>query len=434
MRIAVVGGGISGLGAAWLLSSAHSVDLFEEDSRIGGHACTVDVDIDDTPCPVDIGFMVYNDHTYPNLCALFDILGVEWRETDMSFSVHVDDAGLEWAATGSIGGIFAQPGNVLRPKFLGMMRDITRLSSDAERLVADPTIRDLTLGELLDREGYGEGLREWFLVPMASAIWSTPPGLMLEFPASSFLRFSYNHGLLQRGKDKRWRTVVGGCRTYVERVLEGISGNVYPAHAVRRITRDPGGVRVGLSGGWSDVYDRVVIAAHAPRALQLLTDASAEERELLSAFRYEANPAVLHTDQRFLPTIPRARASWNYWSATGALSEQRISVTYDLSRLQGHRTSSPILFTLNPAFEIDPAKIIDTYEFEHPTFTKAALDAQERLGTIQGVRDTYFAGAWTRYGFHEDGLWSAVQVAHALGVNAPWEDEQTPSAAEESDE
>lgn len=421
MRIAVVGSGISGMGAAWLLSREHDVDVFEAENRLGGHACTVDVDLDGRTWPVDIGFMVFNARTYPNLCGMFEHLGVAWRETDMAFGVHVEDTGLEWAGTDDISSVFAQPSNVLKPKFLKMIADITRLSRDAERLVEDPATRDLTLGELLDREGYGEGFRQWFLVPMASAIWSTPPGTMLDFPASSFLRFSFNHGLLQIGRQPKWRTVLGGSREYVKRLESEVSGSCLPGHAVRRVTREDGRVRIGLTGGWSDLYDAAVIAVHAPLGLQLLTDPTPAERDILSAFRYEFNPALLHTDMRFLPKAPKARASWNYWSASGDLSEQRISVTYDLSRLQGHDTSTPILFTLNPTFEPDHDKVIGEYYFEHPTFTPLGLAGQERIAEIQGVNGTYYTGAWQRYGFHEDGLWSAVRVARMLGVEPPWD-------------
>lgn len=421
MRIAVVGSGISGMGVAWLLSREHRVDVFEAEERLGGHACTVDVELDGRTYPADVGFMVFNDRTYPNLCGLFGHVGVEWRDSDMSFSAHIDDTGLEWAGTDDISTVFAQPSNALKPKFLGMLKDIARLNSDADRLLADPAVRDLTLGELLDREGYGEGFRKWFLVPMASAIWSTPPGRMLEFPARTYVRFAHNHGLLQLGAQPKWRTVLGGSRCYVDVLAAGVSGDVLPGHAVRRVTRQDGGVRVGLTGGWSGLYDAVVISAHAPAALQLVADPTPLERELLSAFRYESNPSVLHTDQRFLPKTPRARASWNYWSATGDLSEERVSVTYDLSRLQGHDTPEPLLFTLNPAFEPDEDKVLGRYRFEHPAFTREAADAQARIREIQGVRGTYFAGAWQRYGFHEDGLWSAVRVARMLGAEPPWE-------------
>ncbi len=435
MRIAVIGSGIAGMGSAWLLSHEHEVDVFEEDAQLGGHARTVDVKIEGVTYPVDIGFMVFNDRTYPNLLGLFSLLGVESRETEMSFSVHVDDTGLEWAGTNDVSSVFAQPANALKPKFLAMIRDIARLDHDAERLLADPSLDTMTLGDLLEREGYGEGFRSWYLVPMASAIWSTPPGGMLEFPAKSFIRFGHNHGLLQITGRPSWRTVIGGACAYVRKMEPGVNGRLLTGHAVRRVTREADGVRVALTGGWSDTYDAVVMATHAPDTLQLLTDPTPQERAILSAFRYERNPTVLHTDERFLPRTPRARASWNYWSATGKLDEDRISVTYDVSRLQGHASSVPICVTLNPAFEPDPAKVIGTYEFSHPTFTRESLAAQEALPQVQGVNRTYFAGAWTRYGFHEDGLLSAVRVAEALGVKVPWRthtDERTapePAAA-----
>jgi len=420
MRIAVVGSGIGGMGASWLLSRKHEVDVFEADGRCGGHACTYDATLGDHTYPVDVGFMVFNDHTYPNLIGLFGELGIESRETEMSFSIHVEDTGMEWAGTDDVRSVFAQPANALDPKFLGMIKDIVRIGHDAQRLLADESLIGCTLGQLLEREGYGEGFREWYLVPMASAIWSAPPGSMLEFPAHTFLRFSHNHGLLYITGRPKWRTVLGGSRTYVERI-EAVVSNVYRSHVVRRITREDGRVRVGLTGGWSDVYDAVVIATHAPDALQLLTDPTPAEREILSAFRYEYNPAVLHTDMRFLPKAPRARASWNYWAATGGLHEERVSVTYDLSRLQGHDSPTPILITLNPTFDPDPDSVLARFDFEHPAFTRESVEAQARLGEIQGGGSTYFTGAWQRYGFHEDGMLSAVKVARMLGVEAPWD-------------
>ena len=435
MRIAVIGSGIAGMASAWLLSQEHEVDVFEDDAQLGGHARTVDVEIEGVTYPVDIGFMVFNDRTYPNLVGLFSHLGIASRETEMSFSVHVDDTGMEWAGTDNVSSVFAQPANALNPAFLGMLKDIGRLDRDADRLLADPALDECTLGQLLDREKYGEGFRSWYLVPMASAIWSTPPGSMLEFPAKSFIRFCHNHGLLQVSGRPRWRTVLGGAREYVKRLEPGISGRIFPGHTVRRVTREAEGVHVGLTGGWSDRYDAVVMAAHAPDTLQLLTDPSPEERDILSTFRYEHNSAVLHTDERFLPKARRARASWNYWSASGSLHEERISVTYDVSRLQGHASPVPICVTLNAAFDPDPQKVIGTYAFAHPTFTRESLAAQERLPRIQGTNRTYFAGAWTRYGFHEDGLLSAVNVAESLGVEVPWRthtDERTapePAAA-----
>jgi predicted NAD/FAD-binding protein len=420
MRIAVIGSGIGGMGAAWLLSKEHDVDVFEADDRCGGHACTYDATVGESTYPVDVGFMVFNDRTYPNLVGLFGELGIESRETEMSFSIHVDDTGMEWAGTDDVRSVFAQPANALNPKFLGMLKDIGRIGHDAQRLLADESLAGCTLGQLLEREGYGEGFREWYLVPMASAIWSAPPGSMLEFPAHTFLRFSHNHGLLYVTGRPKWRTVLGGSREYVRRIEAKVAA-VFTGHVVRRVTREDGRVRVGLTGGWSDLYDAVVIAVHAPDALQLLTDPTPAERELLSAFRYEKNPAVLHTDMRFLPKTPKARAAWNYWSATGDLSEQRVSVTYDLSRLQGHDSPTPILITLNPTFEPDPATVIEHFEFEHPAFTRESVEAQARLSEIQGVRGTYFAGAWQRYGFHEDGMLSAVRVARMLGVEPGWD-------------
>lgn len=420
MRIAVIGSGVSGLGAAWLLSKRHSVDLYEADDRLGGHACTHDVEIDGVRYPADVGFMVFNDRTYPNLIGFFDELGVSWRESDMSFSVRVDSRGLEWAGSDNIATVFAQPRNALDPRFLRMVYDILRMSRDARRLLDDPGVDALTLEGLLDREGFGESFRRWYLIPVGAAIWSTPSGSMLAFPAKSFLRFCDNHGLLHLTRRHVWRTVVGGSREYVSRAAADISGAVHLGSRVGLVRRRPDGIELGLSDGSRPFYDQVVIATHASDSLRLLADPDDGERSVLSSFRYQPNPAVLHSDPALLPHLPAARASWNYRCASDDYSASAVAVTYDLTRLQGHAAPAPILLTLDPIEQPQQDVVSARFEFEHPVFTREAVAAQGRLASIQGSRRTWYAGAWQQYGFHEDGLLSAVNVAERLGVVAPW--------------
>lgn len=418
MRVAVIGSGISGMGAAWLLSPAHEVDLFEADDRLGGHAHTHDVLLGGTTVAADTGFMVYNERTYPNLIRFFERLGVEHKESDMSFSVQCPAEGVEWAGKG-LDSIFAQRMNVASPVFLRMLVDIVRFSGMAERLLADDSVDSLTLGELLGREGLGKGFTDWYLIPMGSAIWSTPPGQMLGFPAKSFLRFCDNHGLLHvRGKPQ-WRSVIGGSRTYVDSAARAISGEIRVSAPVERVERKSDGVVVVWPDG-ERRYDEVVIASHADQALSMLADPSDAERDILSAFGASPNDTVLHTDTSFLPSRERAHASWNYYSEAAEMSAGGLSLTYYLNRLQPLGVDDPLLVTLNPVREPDPGRVIGRIPYTHPVFSAGAIAAQGRLDDIQGTRRTWFTGAWQRYGFHEDGLLSAVRVAEAMGATLPW--------------
>jgi predicted NAD/FAD-binding protein len=419
VRIAVVGSGISALASAWLLSQSHRVDVFEEDDRLGGHTCTVDVHVDGVDMAVDTGFMVFNDRTYPNLIGLFDHLGVESQRSTMSFSVRCGEDGLEWSSRRLVG-VFAQPGNAFRAEMWALMYDAIRLSRDAEGLLADPALADLTLGELLIREGYSDSFTHLYLVPMVAAIWSAPPGEMLEFPAETFLRFADNHGLLHITGKPRWRTVVGGARRYAQKLAAGISGDVCAGLGVTRVSRRGDGVDVELVSGETRGFDAIVLGCHADQALALLADPSDAEQDILGAFSYQPNQAYLHLDGSFLPRAPLARASWNYHMDDCGDLGSTLSVTYDLTRLQGLQAKTPVLLSLNPLRLPDPERTIRVLEFSHPVFDYASISAQSRVQEIQGVRRTWFCGAWRRYGFHEDGLLSAVWVARDFGVQAPW--------------
>ncbi|MGE6916047.1 NAD(P)/FAD-dependent oxidoreductase [Achromobacter kerstersii] len=412
-RIAVVGGGVSGLSAAWLLSEKYSVTLFEAGPYVGGHTNTVDAEVDGIRHPVDTGFLVHNDLTYPNLVQLFRHLDVPVHASDMTFSVSLAQPDLEWAGT-SLGTVFAQRRNLMRPAFLGMLRDILRFNRHAARYLARCGPYAL-LGDLLDDEGYGQAMRDWYLLPMAGAIWSTPPSMVLQQPARTFLSFCLNHRLLQVAGRPQWKTVKGGARQYVKAMLPRIA-EVRVSSAVHTVKRLADGVEV-RSAGHVDRYDAVVLACHAPTSLAML-DASEEEREVLSRVRYQPNVAVLHTDTALLP---RRRAVWSAWNyLAGPTADAPMSVSYLLNHLQPLPFKQPVIVTLNPQQEPAASSVLGRYEYEHPILDTDTVVAQGQLAGIQGRARTWFCGAWTGYGFHEDGLASAIRVAADFGVSPPW--------------
>jgi len=412
-RIAVVGGGVSGLSAAWLLSEKYSVTLFEAGPYVGGHTNTVDAEVGGIRHPVDTGFLVHNDLTYPNLVQLFRHLDVPVHASDMTFSVSLAQPDLEWAGT-SLGTVFAQRRNLMRPAFLGMLRDILRFNRHAARYLARCGPYAL-LGDLLDDEGYGQAMRDWYLLPMAGAIWSTPPSMVLQQPARTFLSFCLNHRLLQVAGRPQWKTVKGGARQYVNAMLPRIA-EVRVSSAVHTVKRLADGVEV-RSAGHVDRYDAVVLACHAPTSLAML-DASEDERDVLSRVRYQPNVAVLHTDTALLP---RRRAVWSAWNyLAGPTADAPMSVSYLLNHLQPLPFKQPVIVTLNPQQEPAASSVLGRYEYEHPILDADTVVAQGQLAGIQGRARTWFCGAWTGYGFHEDGLASAIRVAADFGVSPPW--------------
>jgi len=419
MRIAVVGGGVSGLVAALRLSSRHAVTLFEADARLGGHANTVDVTLDGVTHPVDTGFLVWNRRTYPVLIDLFAELGVPVAESEMSFSVSVGPHRHEWCGS-SLRSLFAQPSNAASPAFWRMLADVLRFNRAATALATDPTRDparlDVPLGEYLERERYGASFRDRYLLPMAAAIWSCPMKTMLAFPVGSFVRFFHNHGLLQVTARPQWYTVRGGSREYVERIRRRL-GDVRTGCAVGSIERAADGVRIGSAAG-VERFDQVVLACHPDQALRALRDASPLESALLGAIRYQPNRAWLHHDARLMPRRRSAWAAWNYLS-DGDAAAPRVSVTYWLNRLQPLPFASPVLVSLNPLAAPDPARTIACIDYRHPVFDRAAIDAARRLDAIQGERGTWYAGAWTGYGFHEDGARSGLAVAQRMPVESP---------------
>lgn len=418
-HVAVIGSGAAGLAAAWgLLRGGASVTLFEQDARIGGHANTVTHDWGDGPRAVDTGFIVYNEHNYPNLTGLFATLGVETAATDMSFSASFNDGGFEYSGSG-IGGLLARRRNALSPSFWRMVRDIVRFYKEAPALISQAGNLDLTLGEFLDRNGFSKSFANQHLLPMAAAIWSSPCLDMGRYPAQTFVRFFSNHGLLSLGERPQWRTVKGGSQTYVSRLLAQARPQIRRGVGVAQVRRTGAGVIVTERDGTAHKFSAVVMACHAPQTRVLLADQTPHEDAILSSFRTEDNLAVLHTDQSLMPRRKRAWASWNYIEAPQA--QGRPSVSYWMNTLQPLGTDKPVFVTLNPGRPLAAEKVLDSFTYAHPVFDSTAIAAQSRVSGIQGDGGVYYAGAWMGYGFHEDGIESGLAAAEAItGVRRPW--------------
>ncbi len=427
--VAVIGGGIAGLASAWLLRERHQVQLIEGNAYVGGHTHTVDVPGDRGTVGVDTGFVVLNPRNYPNLCALFRHLDVATQASDMSFAVSAERGRLEYSGS-SLDGLFAQRRNLASPRFLGMLRDILRFNRAARALVLGGEDPGLSLGAFLDREGLGETFRRHYLLPMGAAIWSCPMGEMLAFPALSFCRFYHNHGLLDLRNRPQWRTVVGGSRSYVERMLEDLPDRAVTGDPAVSVRRRPDGVEVTLASGHRLRADQAVLACHADQALALMDNPTAREREVLGAFRYQGNRAVLHTDADLMPRSRRVWSSWNHITAPETGLGADVSVTYWMNRLQRLPCRNQYFVSLNPLTPPRPERVLAEMRYDHPVFDAAAMAAQGALGEIQGRHRLWFAGAYHGYGFHEDGLRSALAVAAGLGARAPWQ-AATPGPAPE---
>ncbi len=424
MNIAVIGSGIAGLTAADRIAFRHPVTLFEADNRPGGHAHTVDVTLDGRTFGVDTGFLVYNERTYPTLIRLFESLEVPIATSDMSLAVSVAADDVEWSGT-SLRSLFAQPANLARPAFWRMLTDIRRFNREATALaesVTGPDNDGRSVGEFIAQGRYGDGFRDWYLMPMAAAIWSCPLVTMLSFPMATFARFCHNHGLLQITDRPQWYTVRGGSREYVDRLLArfrrhgGMLRLASPVGSVRRGTGGSGGVVVrGRAGSqaFTESFDQVVFACHSDQALALLSDADPDETALLGAIRYQQNRAWLHTDDRLMP---RRRSAWSAWNclSTGRPDAPSLAVTYWLNRLQPLPAATPLFVTLNGPTPPDAAKTLAAFDYAHPVFDGEAIAAQRALPAIQGRRGSWFCGAWAGYGFHEDGCKSGLEVADAL--------------------
>jgi len=413
-RIAVVGSGIAGLGAAWLLSRVHEVVLFESGDYLGGHTHTHEVVVDGANVAVDSGFIVFNPMHYPLLTAMFEALGVATQPTTMGFSVQDQGSGLEYSA-GTLRGLLAQPGNMVKPGFWRMLADLRRFYREAPA-VMEAGDENLTLGRYLELHRYSSEFRDLHIVPMASALWSSPSARILEFPVLQLVRFMHNHDMLQVSGRPQWRVVRGGSQRYVDALSASWKVDARLRTAVASIRRKPAGVQVTTAGGIED-FDQVVLACHADDALGLLADATPLESAILGAISYQHNDAVLHTDARVMPVRSSAWAAWNAYvpHAPGA----PCSVSYWMNALQGLQSSRPLLVTLNRNSDIDPGQVLKRMRYRHPHQTAASVAARKRKAEIQGLQGTWFAGAGWGFGFHEDGLRSGVDVANALGVQWP---------------
>ena len=416
MKIAVIGAGVAGLGAAWLLSRKHEVVVYEREDRFGGHSCTVDAPVPGGTRAVDVGFIVFNERNYPNLVALFDHLGVPTENSDMSFAVSLDEGRFEYGS--SFTGYLGQRRNVVRPSFLRMTHDILRFNRLAPQLLDKSEDLDFTIGNFIDDAGLSDAFRDRYLVPMASCIWSTPLGRMLDYPAQSFVRFFNNHGLLTIGPQLQWRTVSGGSRSYVERIATPLRARARLATPARAIRRDAQGVQVRDGSGHWDRFDKIVMACHADQALALLEDADGPERDLLGRFGYSSNEVWLHGDLSLMPKRRSVWSSWNY-VADRRSEVANVSVTYWMNRLQNLPDETPLFVSVNPGRAPSPATAYARFNFEHPMYDAAAIRAQRGLHAIQGVRDTYFCGSYCGYGFHEDALSAGLDVAEQLEVQRP---------------
>ncbi len=422
MKLAIVGSGISGLAVAHRMQGLADITLLEAGDYFGGHTHTVDVTLPGPAGPVthgvDTGFLVFNERTYPNLIALFAELGVDTAKSDMSFSVQVPGAkgsgALEWSGS-SLDTVFAQRSNLLNPRFLRMLRDVLRFNALATDIAVRNAEKELMqpLSEFLLQHKLSAEFRDWYFLPMLGCIWSCPTDQMLQFPVATMIRFCHNHGLIQVSNRPQWWTVTGGARHYVEKIIAKIADKRLNT-PVQHILRDEQGVTLTIKGQ-TERFDEVVLACHSDQSLALLGDATPSERETLSAIRYQPNRAVLHTDTAVLPQARRAWAAWNYErSADAGQDSARVCLHYLLNMLQPLPFAQSVVVSLNPVSEIDPALVHGSFDYAHPVFDLAAIQAQQKVPALQGQQHTYFCGAWTGYGFHEDGLKSGLEVARRL--------------------
>lgn len=419
-RIAIVGTGISGLSAAWHLNRFHDVTLFEQGTHVGGHSNTVDIELEGKQVPVDTGFIVYNPQNYPNLTALFEHLNVPNVATDMSFSASMNEGRFEYAG-GDNWGMLAQPSNLFRPRFWRMVSGILRFYKHAQEYQNAAEELQLTLRELLQLEGFSDAFVADHLGPMGAAIWSSDGDSILDYPAASFLKFFRNHGLTQLKDRPQWRTVKGGSREYVRRLTADFSDQIHLETPVASVRRLDNKVMLTTKDGTMRGFDDIVLACHSDQALALLQDASEEEVRCLSKMRYSKNSVVLHTDRRWLPKRKRAWASWNYIEAPEGTGGKGPAVTYWMNRLQHLPLKTPVLVTLNPFEDVDPAHTLGRYEYDHPIFDQAAAVGRRSLMNLQGANRTWFCGAYLGDGFHEDGIQSGLAIAEMISGEArPW--------------
>ena len=421
-RIAIVGSGIAGLGAAWLLQEHADITVFEANSRPGGHVNTIDVNGQ----PVDTGFIVLNDRNYPCLTRFLAELGVAVQPSDMSFGVSINRGAIEWAGD-DYRALFANPRLLADRGHWRMLADILRFNRQAKRLIDRDALPDIPLGAFLDANRYSHAFAARYLLPMAAAIWSAPTAGMRDFPVAPFLRFFDHHGLLDLRDRPQWQTVVGGSRRYVDAVCAQLGARLRLNTPVTRVTRDARGVWVEGRDS-DDRFDQIIFACHADTTTRLLADADADERAILGAFGFQPNRGVLHSDSALMPRRRRAWSSWNYLADRAEIGDQRVAVTYWMNRLQAIPGDTDYFVTLNPVIEPVPECVIQELAYDHPVFDTAAVAAQKRLARIQGRSGAWHCGAWCGHGFHEDGLAAATRVVEQIGIRAPWSPIQSSAA------
>ena len=427
MRIAVIGSGVAGIGASWALSQVHDVTLFESNERVGGHSRTLEIDIDGRTVPVDTGFIVYNERNYPNLVRFFDTLGVETEDSDMSFAVSTEDGEVEYG--GRARAMFSQPRSLVDRRIWEIVWGITRFRSEADQLASGLVPEDVSIVEYLEARGYPKGFATYYLLPLASAVWSGTRNNAEEMPARTFLGFLDNHGLISLTDRPQWRTVTGGSQTYVRRAVKEIT-SVHTDRGITAVRRTPTGVDLTDVNGVTESFDQVVFATHADVTLAILgEEATDEERRILGAFRYDRNEVVLHTDTA---AMPKRRKVWSAWNGIERLDDdgsRPVSVSYWMNLLQNLDLDTDVIVTLNPGDSVDPSTVIDRWVTMHPQFDVGTDAAQRAMPSIQGRDRIWYAGAHLGYGFHEDGLQSGLTVAAALGAPAPWHEDIVPASS-----
>lgn len=416
MKIAIIGAGISGLGAAYMLADQHDITLYEKNKYIGGHSRTIDVTTAKTTIAVDTGFIVFNNWNYPNLLGLFGELGVPYLKSDMSFGVSIENGWLEYSSYG----LFTQKKNLFRLQYWKMLANIIRFNKQAPKYIERDS--DISLGDCLEELQMSRWFKQYYLLAMGAAIWSCPLETILEFPAQTFLRFFKNHGLLNIKNRPQWYTVKGGSRAYVAKLMSNILPKINVMNGAVKVQQNTSdSFAVTDTSGITNIYDQVIFACHADEALALIENPTEQEYSVLGAFRYQSNKVIVHSDESFMPKIRKCWASWVYLSETQEDKKQTVSLSYWMNNLQSLPDDKTILVTLNPDRRPDAQHIIDEHVFSHPIFDLSAIKAQQRISEIQGARGLWFCGAYQRYGFHEDGLLSAVNVAESLGAEIPWD-------------
>lgn len=414
MNIAIIGTGISGLGTAYLLHRHHDLVIYEKNSYVGGHSRTIEVPVEQGKIAVDTGFIVFNDRNYPNLLGLFNQIDVPYQKSDMSFGVSIDDGWLEYSSDG----LFAQRKNLLRPQFWRMLVDVIRFNKQALSFIEmDPSI---SLGDCLNQLNMGEWFKRYYILAMGAAIWSCPVETIMKFPAQTFLRFFKNHGLLSINDRPQWYTVTGGSHEYTRRLIAPFEEHILLGNGATRVVKKENQFEVTDEQGGSRLFDHVIFACHADQALKLIEQPSVDEQSVLSNFNYQRNQIIVHSDVSFMPKHKQCWSSWVYLSEEQQEKKHGVSLSYWMNNLQSLQTDIPVIITLNPARRPKEELILDEHYFSHPIFDYAAITSQRHILTIQGKRNIWFCGAYQRYGFHEDGLLSAINVAKGLGVPIPW--------------